>query len=453
MKEKVLIVDDERNISELARRILTGEGYPVSVAQGGEDALAMITGQPFDILLTDIRMPGMSGLELIKLVKARQPAIIVVVITGHGTVSTAVESLKLGASGFVLKPFTPDELHATVLHATKKHRLLTENARLHSLVPLFEVTRALVGEQRQLDLLLNKVVEVVTKEIAADRVSLMLYDERRDALALRAGAADHRPESSGDSVVSSLSVPLISHKRLVGVLNLAKLSGRPFNEGDVELVSILCGQAAVMIDNARLYRAIQNSHYRTLAALVAAIEVKDVASRGHSRDVARYSGLIGRRLGLPPMRMNNLFLASILHDVGKLGCSDIILSKEGKLNAQEYRQVKEHPEAGVRIVLPIGLAPEVLDAIQQHHERWDGSGYPQGLRKEAISLTARILAVADAAESMLSSHPFRQVLPLKIVRQELRQETGRQFDPQIANVFLSFTEEDLANAPEADLGA
>lgn len=479
-KEEVLVVDDAKNILDLAHLILSAEGYRVSLASNGLAALKVMEQKSFHVLLTDIRMPGMSGLELIKLSRSVQPEIISVVITGHGTVTTAIESLKLGAMGFILKPFTHQELLSVVHHVTEKKRLAGENLRLRSLMPLFEVNRRLLSETDP-DALLQRVVEIVQEETGARRVSLMILDSSGTELATKASVgipfkatrnriklnngvlgkvvAEGKPMlARGETAkspdwqefledkeaTSALSLPLIHRKKPIGVLTLSNGDrGSSFSESDLELTSILCGQASVAIENARLYQAIQKTHIRTLLSLVAAIEIKDLFSKGHSSNIARYATLIGQKVGLSNPQLRDLVVASILHDIGKIGCSDGILSKPEKLAPEECREMETHPEKAITILAPIGLSDSILSGIRHHHERWDGSGYPKRLEKEAIPFYSRLIAIADALDNLISDQPYRLAVSFDEARQEIVSGKGRQFDPQLIDLFSRFKESDF----------
>jgi putative nucleotidyltransferase with HDIG domain len=480
-KEQILIVDDEKTILELSRRFLSGEGYSVEVASSGMEALKLMDQKPFHILLTDIRMPGMSGLELMKLVRSSHSDIIIVVITGHGTITTAIESLKLGAMGFILKPFTHQELISVVQHATQKTRLAQENLRLRSFMPLFEINRKLLAET-DLENLLQTIVKIVKAETRADRVSLMLLDNSGTTLTVSASVGfssidenkltkkvgegiagkvvstgkpvmlqedpDKNPEWKGlledPDITSALSLPLTHRKRVIGVLNLSKLTQAPaFTESDLELASILCGQASVAIENARLYHAIQNNHVRTLQALVAAIEIKDLFGRGHSSKVAKYASLFARKLGLSKAQTQELILASILHDIGKIGSSDELLSKPEKLTEEEFLEMKSHSEKAIKILKPIGLSDVVVSSIRHHHERWDGAGYPDGLAKEEIPLYSRIISIADTLDTLISERPYRKTVSFDEAHQEILSCSGKQFDPQLVDLFSKLKETDF----------
>ncbi|MDC4225219.1 MAG: response regulator [Candidatus Manganitrophus sp.] len=187
-KERILVVDDEKTILELGQRFLSSEGFNVETASQGMQAVKFLEQGPYEILLTDIRMPGMSGLELMKMARSVRPEIIMVVITGHGTITTAIESLKMGAMGFILKPFTRQELLSAIHNALDKYRLRQENVRMKSLMPLFQVNQQLMM-QTDLTHLMRLIVDLVKKELKVDRASIMLLNEKTGELVVR---GDHR---------------------------------------------------------------------------------------------------------------------------------------------------------------------------------------------------------------------------------------------------------------------
>ncbi|MDC4225218.1 MAG: HD domain-containing protein [Candidatus Manganitrophus sp.] len=204
------------------------------------------------------------------------------------------------------------------------------------------------------------------------------------------GGIEENPDLKGllddEKVASGLSVPIMIRKKVIGVLNLSKFNrGQPLGESDLGLISIFCGQVAVAIENARLYRDIRNSYLRTLQALVAAIEIKDQFSKGHSSGVAQYAAVIGKALQLSKGQIQELIIAAILHDIGKIGSSDDILKKGSKLSEDEFEMnevaSRQCPQNSGET---IGLSQEILSSILHHHEWWDGSGYPKGLSREEI---------------------------------------------------------------------
>ena len=470
--EKILVVDDEDMIRDLCYHILSAEGYQVTTVPNGAAALEELEKTPVDLLITDIKMPGIDGLELFERIKVRNLDLVTIFITGHGTLDTAIESLMRGVDGFVLKPFTQEELLSAATRAIRGSRLKKENIRLKALIPLFEISKLLVTE---IDLahLFKIITEVLVQEFAVDRVSLMLMDEVSGTLLIRAShglssdIARKARRRLGEGVAglvlkyrkpliisegkhpdqevmnainlenmpaSSMSVPLIGKNKLFGVLNVSKFSGSSFTTSDLQIVLILSSQVVTAMENASLYEDLRDNYFRTVQALVAAVEAKDPYTRWHSTNVAKYAVAIARDLGMNPSHLEEIHIAAILHDIGKIGISELIISKPDRLSPEEFDVMKDHPAHGLRILDPIGFSSFITSAIYQHHERYDGKGYPQGLAGDQITLPARILNVADTIDAMVSERPYRGMISRDDVLLELEREAGRQFDPEVALV-------------------
>lgn len=467
--EKILVVDDEEMIRDLCYHILTAEGYQVTTSSNGTAALEELIRNDMDMLVTDIKMPSMDGLELFERVKQLNQDIVTIFITGHGTLDTAIESLMRGVDGFVLKPFTQEELLGAVERAITRSRLQKENIRLKALIPLFEISKLLVTE---IDLanLFKIITEVLVQEFSVDRVSLMLVDETSGDLLIRAShglltdiamkarrktgegvaglvlknkkpliiTAGKHPDQDvmaainrEDMPASSMSVPLVGKNKVFGVLNVSKFSGAPFSASDLQVVLILSSQVVTAMENAALYEDLRENYFRTVQALVAAVEAKDPYTRWHSTNVAKYAVAIARDLGMSPTQLEEMHIAAILHDVGKIGISELIISKPARLSREEFDIMKEHPAHGIRILEPIGFSSTIINAISQHHERYDGKGYPRGISGEEITLPARVLNVADTIDAMVSERPYRGTISSQEVLLELERESSRQFDPKV----------------------
>ena len=234
-----------------------------------------------------------------------------------------------------------------------------------------------------------------------------------------------------DMPASSMSTPLLGKNKVFGVLNVSKFSGTPFSASDLQVVLILSSQVVTAMENAALYEDLRENYFRTVQALVAAVESKDPYTRWHSTNVAKYAVAIARDLGMSPTQLEEMHISAILHDVGKIGISELIISKPARLSREEFDIMKEHPAHGVRILEPIGFSPTIINAISQHHERYDGKGYPRGIAGEEITLSARVLNVADTIDAMVSERPYRGTISSQEVLLELERESGRQFDPKV----------------------
>lgn len=240
-----------------------------------------------------------------------------------------------------------------------------------------------------------------------------------------------------------ISAPIRIKNRTLGVIELTNKRGEEaFTDEDLDMMQSIANQAAVAIENANLYMEVQKSYFDTIKALVQAVEEKDKYTRGHSERVTTFSVKIAASMGLDEKQLENIRYGGVLHDIGKIGINVNIIQKPGKLTKEEYSLIKHHPLIGERIIGPIEFLAGVLPIISQHHERYDGSGYPLGLNGSSMVVEARILGVADAYDAMITARPYRNPLPRSEAIAELRRCSGTQFDPIVVEHFLAILEED-----------
>lgn len=474
-RQKILVVDDEENIQSLCREILSRQDYYTVTVGSAYLALDRIRKEPFDLLLTDINMPQMDGLRLLQAAMEIQRDITAVIITGHGTLDKAIKSLHLGAKGFLLKPFTHQELLQVIAEALERNRLFHENVKLRALMPLFEISQNLHSEIDQ-NALFNQVALVAQKETGSNGAFLMLRNGSKLELvaAAPAGEMDGKaydflskqgeialmgtdPLILGGSppadpfllnqmnrfgLGSIINVPLSVKGETFGVLILYKGTGNvSYNQADIELITILSGQAMIAIENARLFDSLQRAHFESMKALAQAIEAKDRYTRGHCDRMVEYALGVADRIGLSQEDKKNLGYAAALHDIGKIGVHETILNKSGKLTEEEYSKMKAHPVMGAEIVMGVEFLDPVVPMIYHHQERWDGRGYPEGLKEERIPIGARIIAVLDTFDAMTSDRPYRRALPAEVAFSELRRCAGTQFDPEVVESLITVIKE------------
>lgn len=246
--------------------------------------------------------------------------------------------------------------------------------------------------------------------------------------------------SMGEGAV--LCVPLKLRDRAIGVMGvLREDASRTFSDDDESLMVNIGSQLAVAIENYRLNLDVERTYLETIMALALAVEAKDQYSAGHSKRVGYYASKIGELLGLDSEMQKVLNDAGTLHDLGKIGIKDEILLKPTPLSHDEERIMQQHPVIGEAIVKPIRTLQKIVGLVRHHHERFDGAGYPDGLKGEAIPLGARILAVADTYDSMVTDRPYRKRLTMEDAKAELQKHAGTQHDPVVVNAFLYFVDE------------
>ncbi len=265
--------------------------------------------------------------------------------------------------------------------------------------------------------------------------------------------ADIRHYTGVDSQVnfntrSILAVPLKSHpinlganrgsslEQIIGGLEAINKRDGLFDAFDIKLMQSFASQAATVFQIAQMYKEANDLFVDALKALTAAIDEKDPYTQGHSQRVSEFSVAIATELGLDAETIHHIRIGSMLHDIGKIWIPDRILKKKGKLTANQYQKMKDHPATGEKIIGAVPMLKEESSAILEHHERLDGSGYPNGLKGDQISLMGRIVAVADAFDAMTSDRQYRQAMSVEEACQRLLSEAGTHFDPMIIQAIL-----------------
>ena len=229
---------------------------------------------------------------------------------------------------------------------------------------------------------------------------------------------------------------------LVGVIYVDNRSARRrFTREDLDLLMAFSYQGAICVENARLHRDLQDNYLALVMSLVEAVEIKDRYTRGHSELVSRFSVAIAEEFSLTEREVEEIQRGGVLHDVGKIGIDEAILNKPGKLTDEEYEIIKMHTTYGARIIEPISYLAKVRNIVLQHHERMDGSGYPQGLEHEEICFGARIVAVCDVFEGVTSKRPYRGPMKPKQVVALLEEEAGPKLDAECVEAFLKIYRE------------
>jgi len=335
---RILVVDDEVFVREILVRKLRTLGHVVDSCEDGHAVLRTLTDQSYDLLLSDIMMPEMSGVELIKEATRIRPEIAVILVSSVVDLDVAIDALKLGAYDYITKPFSLQEVTVAVARALEKRKLVIENL---------------------------KYQETLEEQVASRTRQL------REAL-------------------------------------------------DV----------------------LQSSYHSTLVALGTALDSRDADTGWHSYRVTLYSTRIARQMGLSQMEIRSIEQGALLHDIGKIGVPDDLLRKPERLSDSEWALVRRHPEIGFRILSGIKFLHGAAQIVLQHHERYDGLGYPKGASADSVAIGARIFALADAFDSMTSDRPFQVACSFDAGREEIRRCAGKQFDPRVVDAFLQIAMEE-----------
>jgi response regulator RpfG family c-di-GMP phosphodiesterase len=493
-RSRILVVDDEKVIREILADFLDMEGYVVHTVEDGVEALKELHRRSYNLVISDLKMPNMGGLELIQKITEESLPVLTVIMTGFGTVETAIEAMKRGAYDYILKPFKVEEVMHIVQRGLDRQRLQHENIRLKDALSIYKISEA-IATSLSVDIVLDLVLEATIDTVDADVVSLLLEDpkqegrfsERMRKVSQRAEPAIEAPALNLEEVlplfqedrpllvhgsrsyrflasppdlerrlVSFCSIPLKLKGRIIGMLNAYSYTrGNKFSEGQRKMLYVLASRAAFSIENARLYEnlvdankdlvnanvSLEENFKQTIIGFAHALEESDRYTRGHSERVATYARLIAVGLRMSQNEIDTVVKVGLMHDVGKIGIRNDKLNKPGKLTPEELAMFRSHPAKGRRILEPIPFMRDIVPGCYCHHEAWDGSGYPQGLMADKIPLIGRIVAVADAYDAMTSDRAYRKALPHEIACGEIERCVGAQFDPEIVPLFLAQIEE------------
>lgn len=473
--ERILVVDDEENITEVLSIFLSSRGYFVTTAKDGEEALKALKEDYYDLVISDIRMPKMDGIALLKEINKLKGNIITIMLTGFATIDTAVNAMKSGAFDYVVKPFSVNEIMHAVKRADEKFKEMVEGIQLKETTSLYDMSEA-ISSGSKLNEIFRIGINAISREVDADAIALYLKNEKNRLFELKIrgfksknekwsrgfiksidedsvnkffkdnravlmyGKDISRPEifiAKGSVLVSIIAIPLRINNKIIGVLNAYSFTkGHFFTEGQKKSLLIFSNSIAAAVETTRLYDNLQQTFKETMLGLAAALEARDKYTKGHSYKVSEYSQIIAEGLGLAQNEISLICQAAKLHDIGKIGIDNSALNKPEKLNKEEHNKFKNHIIIGKQIIQPISFLSEAIPLIYYHHEFFNGSGYPEGKKGEDIPLGARILQVADAFDAMTSDRPYRKALSHEAAISELKRFSGTQFDPVITEVFI-----------------
>jgi len=402
-----------------------------------------------------------------------------------------IGTMNLGS--FNLRQFREVSLKL-VLALSHQVAIAIENAQLYEhqkrealiSTKLLETSKSLTSSYRLEDRL-ERLLDAVYEIVGGDTCSIMLSDEKQQILTLKAArgldpkvmsarqkigegiagwaAVYGRPLLLQDTVskdrftsyqehekkiASSICIPMKSKDRLIGVLSVNSTSEhRRFDQDDLRIMTLFSSQAANAIENAQLFEQVlkkteelKEANFDSIKALAEALETKDVYTRGHSDRTVELTTRIAHALGLSDQEIDWIKYAAILHDIGKIGIPEQVLNKPDKLTTEEYELMKKHPIFGAQIVGQVQFLAPVVLLVRHDHERWDGKGYPDGLKGEAIPLGSRIVSAVDAYDAMTTDRVYRKAPGKAFAIEELKRCKGSQFDPKVVEIFLEIIKSD-----------
>lgn len=467
LRKRILVVDDEEYVCRVLVESLSGENLDIVSFVNPAEAIDHLRTNPVDLVLTDLVMGEYSGLQILEAAREHQPEAAIILMTAHPTVQTAISVLKRGAYDFLIKPFKLELLKATVHRCLDHQKALRDNLSLKGQVEFLKVANTFFGSGMDLNRYLEMVLHSCNTELSADAsaiieidpdsglvnrrihmsdevklgeelVSDSLIDQFRGSRRTGAKITSERVMVAGRKINKILiSKPIIIRNKLHGVINVSKRSlSDAVSSGKLDALCILASSAASAIANQKLYEDVRKSYLQAIRALANAIEARDNYTAGHTDRVDKLAELIARQIGWNDEQIQMLHMGCALHDIGKIGVPDSILNKAGLLTNDERKKMKQHPRLGVRIIRGHDLLKPSIPYILAHHERYDGTGYPKGLKGEDIPIEGRLLAVADTFDAIVSDRPYRKGASGEVAITELIENKNSQFDPSLVDAFI-----------------
>lgn len=486
--ERILIVDDEPWSREMMQEMLEREGYRAIAVGSAEEALRRAEEERFDLLLADIIMPQMDGLELVRKIREVDSETIPMLITGYASIETAQAAMRQGVYDYIVKPFERAELSAAVAKALSRKRLAEENSRLKELVGLYKVSQSMVTSEEQREVL-EFILDTAVHQTKSSGGAVLLFDTSRQGLVIAAALGSLEPAArvanamlgaGVDAWVAEMSEPLLftdvdrhpllakvrhwipdqhlvapklkgvemmllpikSEKEIFGVLNVYREGEAGLlAESDLELLTILATQAGVSIKGRQLFSELEEGCLAALCSIASWVDGRSLYTRGHMERVAQLSEELGSKICLSEGEIKTMKLGARLHDIGLVGVSESILNMPGELTPQEWEMVKLHPVIGDEILSPLRFLSQARHIVRHHHERLDGTGYPDGLSGGEITSALQVVSLCDAYDAMTSPRPWRPALPREEAIARLQEEKGTKFEPPIVDAFVDMIKE------------
>ena len=460
-RSRILIIDGDSGTGTLLTDFLTMAGLSVLRTESVAEACELMEREPVKLAVIDIDLEG--GDSLLESLRESSPDVLTVALTESNDVERAVSTMRRGAFDYIRKPFKVGQVVEMIERGLAQQAVRTQNFQMKSALALYGLADRL-PDFNEVEAALQLLATTARDQTGADSINvvmakadvqmpnaaagaqmrLQLADLTEAARSTQQGILAEGIEvfrylhtSDRTETLSSVVItPLVSRKRPMGWLVAARRQGRGFSEGDRKLLTILSDRAAMAVDNGQLFETLERSFRSTIGTLIAALEEKDDYTAGHSERVAEFSGMIARSMGMDEAQCELVSQAGRLHDIGKLAIRTEDLNKPGPLTDEEYERMKLHTVTGRDLLAPIPFFQEIIPAVASHHEKINGTGYPQGLAGDEIPLIARIVAVADAFDAMTSDRAYRPAMKIVDALAELQRCAGTHFDTEVVDAFI-----------------
>ena len=473
---KIILVDDDQGIIDSLSSVLHRQGYITTCVTNPMEAIENVKNEHFDLMVLDFLMSPIHGDQVVEEIRKFDSELYILLLTGHKDLAPPLDTIKkLDIQGYCEKSDRFDQFILLVesgiksisqMRTIKKfseglNSILNAVPSIYQLQPIGDIMKQILVELLPLldsenaFILVDNYIDPAQDSEKSIFKGIGKYNQ--DVSSFVDFLGHEMSEKIGFARINKESVnyedgiifPLVNeYKNSMGVIYVEIGEGE-IDDG-MELLNLYCNQAASSINNAFLhslvndkndelsktYEMLRNRYMDTIEALRLVVDAKDIYTRGHSDRVSFYSMKLGEYMGMDSKTVELLRVGGLFHDVGKIGTSDDILSKTGKLTNTEYDTVKQHTIKGAHILSALSMFKEIVPIVKSHHEYLDGTGYPDGLKGDQITIETRIVSVVDSFDAMMSDRQYREKLGLETARQQLLLNSGTQFDEKVVASFL-----------------
>ncbi len=478
---KIIIVDDDQGILDSLSSVLNRQGYLTTQITNPLEAIERVKNEHFDLMVLDYLMSPIHGDTVVEEIRKFNSELYILLLTGYKDLAPPLETIrKLAIQGYCEKSDRFDQFILLIESGIKSisqrrtiqkfsdglTKILQSVPNIYQLQPIGSILEQIL---RDLLPLLNSQNAFILMDNYAE-LSVDSNQSIFKGIGKYSDGVSHFIDYLGHEMMEQIGnarvnknslrfsdgiiIPLVNeYGNSIGVI-FAEI-GQGDIEGGVKLLKLYCSIAASSINNAFLhslvnekndelsktYGMLRERYMDTIEALRLVVDAKDIYTRGHSDRVSYYALRVSEKLELSDMITEKIRIGGLFHDIGKIGTSDDLLSKKEKLTNNEYDEIKMHTIRGAHILSAVAMFNDIVPIIRSHHERLDGTGYPDGLKAEKISMETRIISVVDAFDAMMSDRQYREKLGLETARKQLKDGAGTQFDSSVVEVFLELTQD------------
>ena len=444
----VLLVDDEPNILKALKRLLRKDGYTILLADGGLEALQVLVDNPVNVIVSDHRMPVMTGIEFLAKVKQRHPDITRIVLSGFSDLDTITEAINEGnIYKFLAKPWDDAQIRTTIKEAFEYNELRLENSHLTE--ELKAANARLIQENVETSSLLEQIVNHNSDGIIVVDNEKKVIFSNPSALNL---LIEHYRVLPGDEFKLTFKENQVFRQRLSRKNNddliIEIRSSTITHEGKPAFLITLHDRSGIERAHEERKNAelkIKKALFQTVKAISLTVENRDPYTAGHQNRVARLAVAIGERMGFSSDNLEGLNIGGLIHDIGNIYIPTEILNRPGPVNEYERLIVQKHTIIGYEIMSTVDFPWPVAEMVLQHHENIDGSGYPNGLTGDEIKLESKIMAVADVVAAMSEYRPYRDMFSITDIISFIKQQSGKKFEPEIVDFCIDVIQDDSFN--------